>query len=238
MKQSSPLIESLRGQLRELERVPATKAGDIGTLGPPWDRCVPRGAVRPGLIVEWLTDHAGDGGGALACQWTRHFLERGGALVIVDDDGEFYSPAAARYGLSLDRTIVVRPSNHKEVIWTLEQSLRCRGVAATWCRLARLADREFRRLQLAAETGGGLGLFFRPATARAEPTWADLRWLVQPVAGGTEFSSSGRRIRLELLHCRVGTGGAAVLLDIDDEGAVHLVPELAAPTARRRPARA
>jgi hypothetical protein len=49
-----------------------------------------------------------------------------------------------------------------------------------------LADREFRRLQLAAETGGTLGLLVRPAQARDEPSWADLRLLVEPVIRTSE----------------------------------------------------
>jgi len=236
MKPSCTDLETLRGQLRELDCVPQVGPFGENSLGAPWDSLVPQGMVRPGLLVEWLSDSAGDGCGVLVCQWARNFLQRGGTLVVVDGEGEFYSPAAAQFGLDLSRTIIVRPRNRKEVIWTLEQSLRCRGVAVTWCRLTRLSDREFRRLQLATEAGDGLGLLLRPATARGDPTWADLRWLVQPVPPGQTFSSSGRRIQLELLHCRVGTGGGAVLLDIDNEGAVHLVPALAAATSRRRAA--
>ena len=97
----------------------------------------------------------------------------------------------------------------------------------------------------------------RPAEAIKTSTWADLRWLVQPVRGGEEAStiqaglvqpvlndvrsrlsvSSGRRLRVELLHCREGTPGGAVHLEIDDEtGAVRVVPPLAAATSVPRAA--
>jgi hypothetical protein len=150
------------------------------------------------------------------------------ALVVIDERREFYPPAAVSLGLDLDRTIVVRPRNHQETIWALEQALSCAGVAATLGWIDKISDRVFRRFQLAAEHGAGLGVFMRPAEARHEPTWADVRWLVQPVPADAD--SSGRRVRVELLHCRGGTGGGAVTLEISDEtGAVFMVPPLAAP---------
>jgi hypothetical protein len=186
----------------------------------------------------------------------------GAALVIIDERREFYPPAAVSLGLDIDRTIVVRPRNHQETIWALEQSLHCTGVAATLGWIDKISDRVFRRFQLAAEHGVGLGVFMRPAEARHEPTWADVRWLVQavptdvdswrrreeaiPMQGGAACrqpkdvlgegglslyeGSSGRRVRVELLHCRGGTGGGAVTLEISDEtGAVSVVSSLAPP---------
>jgi hypothetical protein len=190
--------------------------------------------------------------------------EKGGALVVIDERREFYPPAAACLGLDLDRTIVIRPRRREETIWALEQSLRCAGVAVTLAWIDTLSDRVFRRLQLAAEHGAGLGLFLRPAAARREPTWADIRWWVQPLsreaADGRREASSiqadaacrrlgdvlceaafplGRRVQVELLHSRGGTGGGAVTLEISDEtGAVSVAPPLAPAATLPRAARA
>ncbi len=188
------------------------------------------------MIVEWVREGAGSGAARLALPMAIEALQRGGALVVIDDRREFYPPAALRLGLDLDRTIVVRPRNRQETIWTFEQALRCLGVAVTLGWIDALPDRVFRRLQLAAEHGTGLGLFMRPAEARREPTWADIRWAVQSLPGNV---SSGRRLRVELLHCRGGTGGGALQLEISDEtGAVLMVPPLAAPASVPRAARA
>jgi len=45
----------------------------------------------------------------------------------------------------------------------------------------RLSWLEARRLQLAAEQGGGLGLLIRPEAVRHQPSWADVRLLVEPL---------------------------------------------------------
>jgi hypothetical protein len=219
------------------------------------DALLPAGIFRAGMLVEWIVAGEGSGAARLALPMACESLKNGGVLVVIDERREFYAPAAVRLGLDLDRTIVVRPRNHQETIWTLEQALRCAGVAATLSWIEQLPDRLFRRLQLAAEHGARLGLLMRPAEARHTTTWADLRWCVQPVRSTAEHNppasglplraphdvhlslSSGRRLRVELLHCREGTPGGAVHLEIDDEtGAVRVVPPLAAATSVPRAA--
>lgn len=269
----NPVIQQLRQRLRQMEgaRPPADQANATASTGvAALDALVVPEVFRPGMIIEWVVERTGSGAARLALPAATHALQHGGALVVIDDRREFYPPAAARLGVDLERTIVVRPRDRQETVWALEQALRCSGVAATLGWIDRLDDRTFRRLQLAAEQGGGRGLFLRPIAARKEPTWADLRWLVQPVPGSplkralkkgdrhratSEFvgdsgvspgasprqavTSSGRRLRVELLHCREGTPGRAVQLEIDDEtGAVRVVPAVAAAKDVPRSARA
>jgi hypothetical protein len=92
-----------------------------------------------------------------------------------------------------------------------------------------------RRWQLAADIGGGVGIFFRPASARREPAWADLRLLVTPRAGG---KGETRQIRVDILYRRGGLGGITQVWEIDHaEGVVRLVPEVADPATAERAAR-
>jgi hypothetical protein len=263
----SAVLKDLRERLRQIDRSRAPAAGDgaLSSTGvAALDALLPATAFRAGMIVEWVVEGAGSGAVRLALPMVIEALQNGGVLVVIDDRREFYPPAALRLGLDLDRMIVVRPRNRQETIWTFEQALRCLGVAVTLGWINTLPDRVFRRLQLAAEHGAGLGLFMRPAEARREPTWADIRWAVQSLPGNVdglrhrekaspmqagfvrpvpeEFPvsiSSGRRLRVELLHCRGGTGGRALQLEISDEtGAVLMVPPLAAPASVPRAARA
>lgn len=245
---NSSLVQELRRRLRQMDHS-GTQPAPAGTLSSTGiaalDALLSPEAFRAGMIVEWIMEEAGSGTLRLALPGALQALQNGGALVVIDDRREFYPPAAACLGLELDRTIVVRPRNPQETIWALEQTLRCAGVAATLGWIDKIPDRVFRRLQLAVEQGGGLGLLMRPATARQEPTWADLRWLVQPLPGNVRSGlnevpvslSSGRRLRVELLYCRGGTSGRALQLEICDEtGAVRLVPPLAAPANLSRAA--
>jgi protein ImuA len=206
-------------------------------------------ALRWGTLVEWLSPGEGSGAATLALAVAAPLLERSGVLVVIDDRRDFYPPSAAGLGIPLDQTVVVRPTNARDALWAWEQSLRSSAVVMTLGRLDALNDRAFRRLQLAAETGGGLGFLLRPAARRAEPSWAEARWLVSPVASG-QRSAAARRLplttyhspltrhwRVELLHCRGGVAGAVVELELNDEtGLVRMASRLADPASSPRAA--
>jgi hypothetical protein len=143
---------------------------------------------------------------------------------------KFYPPAAALVGLDWERVIVVRVSNARDETWALDQALRSKGVRAVLCWASRLTSKDMRRLQLAAESSGVLGLLVRPLEARREPCWAEARLLVTPRPG-----LAGRRLRVEMLRGRGMVSGRAVELEIDDEtGLMHLAPQLVATAPGKR----
>lgn len=217
------LVAELREQVRRWEgtRRPAENRR-YSTGCEALDRLLPEGGLVRGALVEWL---ASEGSGAArlalaaACQACRDH----GPLVVIDGEQSFYPPAAMAAGIAADRLFVVRASHPRDEAWALDQALRSAGVGAVFCASPRLSSHAVRRLQLAAESSGALGVLVRPAAVRDEPCWAEARLLVQPLAG-----AGGRRLRVELLRARAVAAGGSVELEIDDEtGALHLVAELA-----------
>jgi protein ImuA len=230
------VIRELQERLRLLERSHHEVGKATWSTGiAPLDRLLPGGALKSGTLIEWLADADGAGAATLALLSAVHLLrETTGALVVVDPSGEFYPPAAAQLGVPLDRLVVVRPAGVKETLWTIEQALRSRGAMVVFANLGSLDGRVFRRLQLAAETGGGVGFLMRPTTCRAEPTWAESRLLVE---GTPTDGASGRRLRVTSLRGPDGT--AMIELEVCDEtGDVRLVPRLAGAKTSPRSARA
>jgi protein ImuA len=227
------IVARLRRQIARWEetRRPADQ-GVISSGCGALDRLLPQAGFCRGTLVEWLSAGAGGGAQTLAIAAAREACGAGGALVVLDRQREFYPPAAGRTGIELDRLIVVHAANAADEAWILDQALRCPGVAAVLAWPEKPSDRALRRWQLAAEEGGTLGLVLRAAASRQEPSWADVRLLVEPLpapgAGAT------RRLRIQLLHCRGGTGGACVEVECDDE--THLVP-VASPVVAAAPRR-
>ncbi|MDX1970759.1 MAG: hypothetical protein SFV23_26570 [Planctomycetaceae bacterium] len=187
-------------------------------------------AVSPrGLLVEWLSEGSGSGVVSLAARSVLQQLEQT-AWAVIDPDGDFF-PAMCGWSPSMSRPLVLRPGSAQDLFWTVEQCLRCPGLGLTWCRVERAPPLVLRRWKLAAETGGGTGFLFRPASARKQPTWADLRWLVTTQPG----TAAGRRWRIETLYCRGGFSGAAVILEQHHAtGAVRVVAELGSATGAPR----
>ena len=174
-----------------------------------FDQILPLNGFRRGSLIEWLAGDCGSGAGMLAMQTAAQALcndhscnsnqhpGRDGVLVVMDRLRWFYPPAAMQLGIDPSRLILVRARSAKEELWALDQVLRCEAVSAAWAPLHELDPRSFRRLQLAAEQGGGIGLLLRPESIRGAPSWADVQLHVQPLV-----SSAGWCWQIELLRCR------------------------------------
>jgi len=232
----SQTVQLLRERIGRLELPAAVEPSYLSCGSEVLDGLLPF-QLRRGVLVEWLSAETGSGASTLALMAAREACQAPRACVVVDRRGEFYPPAAASQGLDLGRLIVVRPQSTADGIWALDQALRCAGVGAVVNWQDRLDALTFRRLQLAAATGGTLGLLIRPESARREPSWAEVRWLVQPLPTA-EGAHARRRLRVELLRARGGAAGGAANVEIDHEtGAVRLAASLAPATTDRRAAR-
>lgn len=112
---------------------------------------------------------------------------------------EPFAPAWQAQGAQLARLLVARAA---EPLWALEQCLLSGACALgfAWPAAARMT--ELRRLALAAERGGCLGVLIRPARAAREPTAAMLRIAI---------TRTPTHLRLQLLKGR-GVAPCAVEL--------------------------
>jgi hypothetical protein len=160
----------------------------------------------------------------------REACREGGTLVVIDRRQLFYPPAAAAWGIDLDRLIVVRPRNARDELWAAVQSLQSPAVAALWAAIDRMDSRAFRRLQLAAQAGRALGVILRPCRARAEPSWADVRleatnfglriadWGLPQLIRNPKsaFRNQIRYAHVLISHCHGGRSGDSAIIGIDD----------------------
>jgi protein ImuA len=92
------------------------------------------------------------------------------------ESGRLYGLGLEAFGLAPARVLIVRVKRPLDVLWVLEEALRCRGIAATIAELTEAADlTATRRLSLAAREGGTLGLLARhrawPQASAAMTRW-------------------------------------------------------------------
>ena len=227
-------------------RSTADRERPIGTGHAALDSVLPAGGLFRGALYEWING-GGPGSGAVtlallaAGGLLREELAgpgRPGTLAVVDRGGGFYTAAAVALGLSAERMLVVRPGTESEWMWSVEQVLRSPAVdvALTWA--GALDGRVFRRWQLAAERGGGVGMLVRTADVVGEASWAAVRLLVRGCLGedldDADAGAGGRRFGVRVLRGGVGSGAGRagdddreVLLELDDEtGGLHLLSRL------------
>ena len=146
-----------------------------------------------------------------------------GLVVWSDPRGDLYAPAVAAGGVPLDRLLLLRPPSAREEVWAVAECLRCPAVSAVVAAIPSLTRVEARRLQLAAERGGGVGLLLRPL-GKSDTYAAATRWLVAPAPGDADV----QRWQTQLVHGHGGRVGQSVLLEVSREtNVVRAVEQLA-----------
>src|SRR5690348_1940587 len=130
------------------------------------------------------------------------------SLIWSDPTHQLYPPALAAHGIPPDRLLLLRPRDLEEQTWAIAECLRCRGVGAVVAAPGALSRIEARRLQLAAEQGGGVGLLLR-TTRDATHYAAATRWLVRSARG----QRTVQRWNIQLLHGHGGRIGQTVCLE-------------------------
>lgn len=120
-----------------------------------------------------------------------------------------YAPALAGAGLEPGRMLIVQPREPRRhpapagavscpTLWAMEQALRARACAAALGWVDAADARMLRRLKLAAEESGSLGVLFRPPQFAREPSPASLRLLLE---------RRGRALDVVILKSQGGTPG-------------------------------
>lgn len=138
-------------------------------------------------------------------------------IVICDPERQVYPPAIASMGIPLNQVFLIHPASPADELWAMTESLRCKGIGAVIAAPRRLDRTQARRLQLAAEIGGGIGIFLRPLDRNAEIYSAMTRWLVKPAPG----ERAVQKWRIQLLHGHGGQVGSSFILERNRE--THLV---------------
>lgn len=157
---------------------------------------------------------------------------------------DLFAPGPAQAGLAPDRIVYAEVPDEAARLACGEEGLRHAGLAGVVVELSRLPMAQSRRLQLAAEEGGGLGILLRrwrrtaDAASFSQPNAASTRWRISAaLSEPLPVPGIGRpRWRVELLRCRGGGTADIILEACDEQGHLGLPAALAdrASATRRR----
>lgn len=216
---TASILKKLRSQVGCVSTIPLDNRETCSTGCQAIDDLLPSGGLCIDVLTEWVASSTSSGTSVMALIAAAHQLRHpsvAGPLVVVDTDRQFYPPAAIALGIPADQIILVRPTGQADIVWSIDQALRCESVGAVWANVGSwLDDRDARRFQLAAEMGKTAGLLVRPAAVRGRPSFADVRFHVDQVSQASLGSSLTARITVD--RCRGGTTGQQVLIQVDDQ---------------------
>jgi protein ImuA len=220
------MIEELRQRLQALQRPPGID-DDPGVLPlgvEAIDAALGGGLARGALheIAACGEAHLASAAGfVLGLSSLGHSAGRGELVWVAEDmalteSGAPYGPGLEAFGLRPERLVTVQAARTRDLLWAMEEALRCHAVATV---VGEMRDGEIdgvavRRLSLAAAESGALALLLR-ATPAADASTAATRWIAgaspSPGAGGVAYAAT-------LVRNRRGPTGSWTLQwsDIDE----------------------
>lgn len=229
---SSAVIDELRVRISKLGGT-GRKAECLPFGVPEIDRKLPGGGLAFGALHEFAVGGAGTVDGAAAALFAAGIAARSkGKVLWCLTRPDLFAPALSQAGLHPDRVIFCEADKEDDVLASMEEGLSFGGLAAVVGELVRLPMTASRRLQLAAEKTGTMGLVVRRWRRQTEaadfgnPTASTSRWRVSVLPSESLPTVGVGRARwlAELMRVKAGEACEFELGACDAKGRVHLLP--------------
>jgi protein ImuA len=138
-------------------------------------------------------------------------LNSSGTLLWISSSRTLFPPALKSFGVQPERCIFLDLQKEKDVLWAMDEALKCGALAAVVGEVKEMSFTASRRLQLAVEESRVTGFVLRHHTQKLNPTACVSRWMItsrpsEYIDGlpGVGFP----RWKIELLRIKNGKPGA------------------------------
>src|SRR5690606_28217697 len=181
MDRKSELIKQLKAEIMALEKFPTPKPDQQHSLGLGPIEAASSGTGFPvGVLYELISR---DGGGAAS---TNGFIDALlGKLMHPNDyclwishQRTLFPPGLAKFGLQPDHFIFIDLQMEKEVLWAVEQALKCGALRAVVAELKEVSFAQSQRLQLAVEKSRVTGFIHRYQPMSEHALACATRWKI------------------------------------------------------------
>ena len=189
----------------------ADQAKGIG-LGP-LESAFPNGVFPTGTVHEMIcpTPEQAAATSGLMGGLLGTLMMRGGACLWVSTSRKLFPPALIAFDMEPHRVIFIDLQREKDVLWAMEEALKCEGLAAVIAEVRDISFAQSRRLQLAVESSKVTGFLLRNDPRKLNTTTCVARWQISPLPSETEDRVPGvgfPRWRVDLLRVRNGSPGS------------------------------
>lgn len=141
---------------------------------------------------------------------TGKLMKNGGASLWVGSSRTLFPPALKFFGIDPEKIIFIDLQREKDVMWAMEEALKCDGLVAVVGEIQELNFTVSRRFQLAVEQSRVTGFILRHNPRSLNITACVTRWKIThlPTALADEMPGVGfSRWNVELLKVRNGKPG-------------------------------
>ncbi len=167
----------------------------------------PLGVIHE-FICEAVEDEVSTGG--FMAGLLSSLMQNGGATIWIGAGHKIFPPALQSFGVAPQKIIFIDLHTEKEILWAMEEALKCDGLAAVIGELKNLSFTASRRLQLSVEKSHVTGFILRRNPRNMNTTACVTRWKITSLPGKLADEMPGvgfPRWDVELLKVRNGKPG-------------------------------
>ena len=178
------LITRLRAQILSLQHTRETSGYQQKEmrLGP-LHSAFPEGAFPVGAMHEFISKDAGQSAATsgFMAAIAGFLMKQDGICLWVGMHRTVFPPALRFFGVAPERVIFIDVKKERDLLWMIEEGLRCQALSAVVGQIQEIGLTASRRLQLAAEQSNVTGLLHRVSPRSMNPVAAVCRWQISPV---------------------------------------------------------
>lgn len=173
----------------------------------------PNAAFPLGAIHELLADSAEDATATFGfiAAILASIMQNAGASIWINGSQSVFPPALKSFGIRPDNIIFIYLKKEKEILWAMQEALKCKGLSAVIGEVQDLSFTASRRLQLAIEQSQVTGFIVRRNPGSLNTTACVARWKITSLPGELAEDMPGvgfPRWNVELLKVRNGKPGS------------------------------
>ena len=207
------IIEQLQTDILRLEGFKSSNSAAVDLGLGPIREAFPNGSFPIGAVHEFLSEGiegAAATGGFIA-GILGGLMSNIGTSLWISASRTLFPPALKSFGIQPDRFIFIDLAKEKDVLWAMEEALKCGALSAVVGEMQEISFLASRRLQLAVEQSKVTGFILRHNPRKLNTTACVSRWRITPLPSEQVQDLPGigfPQWRVELLRIRNGRSGA------------------------------
>jgi len=211
--QKADIIAQLKRDILPLQGFRTSlKAIELDRALGPITSAFPNSTFPLGAIHEFISTSSEDSAASsgFLSGIVSNLMVAGRVLIWISSSRTIFPPALKKFGIDPGRIMFIDLSKEKDVLWAMEESLKCEGLAAVVGEMKELNFTSSRRLQLAVEKSRVTGFVLRRNPRSLNTTACVTRWKISALSSGSEDDLPGigfPRWNVELLKVRNGVPG-------------------------------
>jgi len=180
------IIQQLQKEVLSMQRLKKVSGQSLNTGLWEIEKAFPDQTFPLGAVHEFISNAKEDAAATngFMAGLISHLMKKGTA-VWVSSKRTVYPPALTVFGIAPEQIFFIDLSRQKDVLWAIEEALKCNALSVVVGELTELSFTETRRLQLAVEQSRVTGFIHRYDPKSENNTACVTRWKIKPLASDT-----------------------------------------------------